>query len=126
MLKEIDAAGAKGTSSSMQFPGIVAISYCWLEPSHPDPHALTARTWWVPALQWYTSERAAVRDKRGGFYDFAVFIDYSAMPQKQLMEGGDEGPGRTPAETQLFKHGLQSLDLMCVSIYRRLYIDACS
>ena len=29
----------------------------WLDPAHPDPRARNLRELWLPALEWYYSER---------------------------------------------------------------------
>ena len=41
----------------VDFPGVVAMSHMWLDPSHPDPAARNLREMWLPALEWYYSER---------------------------------------------------------------------
>lgn len=106
VLAEVEHSVAN--TSTSEFPGLIAISYCWLSREHPDPNCHTMRHFWLPALQWYMSERAATRNKhgrKGSFYDFAVFIDFTAMPQKQ-------GGVRTPEEDSLFAVGISNLDLM--------------
>ena len=37
--------------AKMYFPGLAAISYCWLDPDHPDPAARTMRERWLPVLE---------------------------------------------------------------------------
>ena len=41
----------------MCFPALVALSHCWLSQSHCDPEARNLREVWLPALEWYLSER---------------------------------------------------------------------
>jgi hypothetical protein len=41
----------------MTFPGVVALSHCWLALDHPDPEARNLREKWLPAVEWYFSER---------------------------------------------------------------------
>ena len=41
----------------MTFPGVVALSHCWLAVDHPDPAARNLREKWLPAVEWYFSER---------------------------------------------------------------------
>ena len=44
-------------SKAIAFPSAAALSHMWLDPSHPDPHARNLRDEWLPALEWYYSER---------------------------------------------------------------------
>ena len=87
------------------FPGVVAMSHMWLDPSHPDPAARNLREMWLPALEWYYSERVRqlanpdpdldrAMDASGAFLsdeavraaaDFGLFVDLASMCQK---EGG--------------------------------------
>ena len=46
-----------GRSISIAFPSSASASYMWLDPAHPDPQARTLRELWLPALEWYYSER---------------------------------------------------------------------
>lgn len=41
----------------MSFPGVVAMSHCWLALDHPDPEGRNLREKWLPAIEWYYSER---------------------------------------------------------------------
>jgi hypothetical protein len=115
----------------IEFPSVAAMSHMWLDPSHPDPEAKNLRTQWLPALEWYYSERvrqlttkhgdeARAKDASGAALsdeavlaaaDFGVFIDLTAMCQKEEKEPGAE-PLRTETETALFKFALGSLDVI--------------
>ena len=54
----------------------------WLDPEHPDPAGRNMRELWLPALEWYYSERVS---RLGGeelsdeavlaAADFAIFIE---------------------------------------------------
>ena len=116
--------GTKG-EVEVAFPGVVAMSHMWLDPSHPDPAARNLREMWLPALEWYYSERVRqlalpdyfyrrVEDASGAALsdeavraaaDFGLFVDLASMCQK-------EGGARTPAEEALFRHALGSLDVV--------------
>ena len=50
----------------------------WLDPSHPDPHARNLRDEWLPALEWYYSER--VRQ-----------LSCTALSDEALLEAADFG-----------------------------------
>ena len=63
----------------------------WLDPEHPDPAGRNMRELWLPALEWYYSERVAMlheeapQDAKSGealsdeavlaAADFAIFIE---------------------------------------------------
>ena len=114
--------GVKG-EVEVFFPGVVAMSHMWLDPSHPDPAARNLREMWLPAIEWYYSERvrqladpqrdraedasgAALSDEAvRAAADFGLFVDLASMCQK-------EGGARTPAEDALFRHALGSLDVV--------------
>ena len=122
---EYRAVTQYGSPVEIAFPSIVAISHMWLDPEHPDPHARNLRERWLPAIEWYYSER--VRQLTDGGYnkakdadgcalsdaavmagaDFGLFIDLSAMVQKDPATGE-----RTAIEVGLFKHALGSLDVI--------------
>ena len=105
------------------FPGIVALSYCWLDRHHPDPEDRTMMELWLPALEWYFAERVSMivrlADAHGAEdppgrdvldrADYGVFIDFSSM-----MQHPDDANGirRTPTEEGLFKHALHNLDVV--------------
>ena len=75
----------------MTFPGVVALSHCWLALEHPDPEARNLKETWLPAVEWYFSERVrraweARNRKREGWAgvsdaellercDFGIFIE---------------------------------------------------
>lgn len=133
---EYDRLGKGGTNGApatnyiyVAFPSAVALSHMWLDPSHPDPHAKNLRELWMPALEWYYAERirqltmntVVMRETRAWLNwgrhflsdedvrsaaDFGVFIDLASMCQK-------EGGQRTAVEEALFRHALQSLDIIC-------------
>ena len=117
----------KDAAISIAFPSAAALSHMWLDPSHPDPHARNLRDEWLPALEWYYSERVRqlaidtyhnsdqrAKDPDGqplsdeavrSAADFGVFIDLCSMCQK-------EDDRRTPVEDALFRHALNSLDVI--------------
>ena len=53
----------KETGAEMTFPGVVALSHCWLALDHPDPEARNLREKWLPAVEWYFSERVRRADE---------------------------------------------------------------
>ena len=87
----------------------------WLHPTHPDPEAKNLRQIWLPALEWIYSERVRQQVQNSvspindaavlAAADFGVFIDLTSMCQK---EGGE----RNKVEEALFRHSLQSLDVI--------------
>ena len=111
-------------------PSPIAPSVCrWLSAVHPDPQAKNLREIWLPALEWYYSER--VRQLTTNFVgatdrckdandnelsdeavleaaDFGLFIDLASMCQKEEKEPGG-GETRTEEEDKLFRHALGSL-----------------
>lgn len=116
----------------MTFPAVVVLSHCWLALEHPDPEARNLREKWLPALEWYFSERVQracvarepqpwmkISEVRRAAWagasdaellercDFGVFIDLTAMCQKDAAVGA-----RTEVEDRLFKHALSSLDVL--------------
>ncbi len=121
-LQSTDYAGKKW-EVEVAFPSVVAMSHMWLDPSHPDPAARNLREMWLPALEWYYSERvrqlahprhgratdasgAALSDEAvRAAADFGLFVDLASMCQK-------EDDKRTPAEDALFRHALGSLDVV--------------
>jgi hypothetical protein len=123
------------SNAIMTFPGMVVLSHCWLALEHPDPEARNLRENWLPALEWYFSERVqracVARDPQPWMKisearctawagasdvellercDFGVFIDLTAMCQKDQKNAAV--PGRTEVEERLFKHALSSLDIL--------------
>ena len=93
----------------------------WLSKDHPDPDAKNLRNIWLPALEWYYSERVRqlyrCMDANGNALsdaewleaaDFGLFIDLASMCQKE----GDQNK-RTAVEEALFRHALNSLDIIC-------------
>ena len=122
---EYRAVTVRGNPVAMAFPSIVAISHMWLDPEHPDPHARNLRERWLPAIEWYYSERVRQLTRGGqsnpkdadgrelsdaavlSAADFGLFIDLSAMVQKDPATGE-----RTAIEVGLFKHALGSLDVI--------------
>merc|ERR1719387_10189 len=118
--------------AKMCFPGLMACSYCWLHPDHPDPDARTMRERWLPVFEWYFSERVhrngkVDSDKRTGRNrytwsfegseaellersDFGVFIDYGSMCQRNA-----EGT-RSDTDEKFFMHALHSLDIIFAHI----------
>ena len=75
-------------------------SHRWLDPSHPDPEAKNLRERWLPALEWYYSERLKQLDGADDAAtwkmlsdealmeaaDFGVFIDLASMMQHEKEE----------------------------------------
>ena len=91
-----------GESISIAFPSSASASYMWLDPAHPDPQARTLRELWLPAIQWYFSERVrqlttsmaasiAPKTRRGApsdaavraGADFGLFVDLASMCQRR-------------------------------------------
>jgi len=130
MVKAAEGGGYTPTANKeyedIAFPSAAALSHMWLAPEHPDPHGRNLRDEWLPALEWFYSERVRqltlnsigdedrAKDAAGApltdeavleAADFGVFIDLSSMPQK---EGGE----RTDVEDALFRHALESLDVI--------------
>lgn len=71
LLKELGDTNARrglfevDNRAGMLFPGLVSCSYCWVDREHPDPRAETMRQLWLPAFEWYLSERVlALRSVR--------------------------------------------------------------
>ena len=100
---------------AMRFPPFVIVSYAWLSKEHPDPDGRQLQEVLAPALEWYMSERArlAVEDAYaeedlGGAApapagpDFAVFVDFAGLWQKERSDEQDASFGR----------GLASMDLL--------------
>ena len=96
----LDALQAACTPVS--FLPIIAISYPWLTPSHPDPQGehlqLVAR---VLATLFRGTSRLQQRARRAGRW--GVFWDFGSLHQHR------EGVPRTPEETALFQEGLSTL-----------------
>lgn len=127
LLREVEAS-CTSEGGYMAFPGVVACSYCWLSQAHPDPEGRTVREIWLPALEWYLSERLVYlqqndptmidrsEEEKLAACDFGVFIDYVSMMQRDAGgaagAGGEPGgePGRTATEQALFERALGSLD----------------
>jgi hypothetical protein len=61
--------------SQLTVVSIVAISYCWLHPVHPDPHGKHLRE-----LQRAIHLRLQLRGP-GQIQDLAIFLDYASLPQ---------------------------------------------
>ena len=104
--------GSKGPSSHTLTPATPPSDLRWLSDKHPDPEAKNLRGIWLPALEWFYSERVrqlteidGVRDAHClsdeavmAAADFGVFIDTVAIYQRFERE-------RTEAEEALFKQG---------------------
>ena len=93
-------AGAAEHDNFDQLLPIVAISFCWASPTHPDPngHQLTVV---ANALQLEAPKYASY-----GFEDMGVFWDWLSIYQK------DAQGNRTVAETEGFGFALkQTMDL---------------
>ena len=104
--------GSKGPSSHTLTPATPPSDLRWLSDKHPDPEAKNLRGIWLPALEWFYSERVRQlmgdRDDRDlniadaeavmAAADFGVFIDTVAIYQRFERE-------RTEAEEALFQQG---------------------
>jgi hypothetical protein len=77
---------------------IIALSYMWLHPSHPDPKGTTLRTL-AAMLQSYLDDGFPVW---GVFWDFVSLYQHSSPHTGQL---------RTPQEESKFQEGLKSLSI---------------
>jgi hypothetical protein len=87
---------------------IVAISYCWIHPVHPDP-----KSEHLKIISRAIMLRLALKGP-GRITDLAVFLDYCSMPQHG--EHGPEydpqpGQQRSPQEQATFKCGLRNVNL---------------
>ena len=71
------------------FPSAVAMSHMWLDPHHPDPDAKNLREIWLPALEWFYSER--VRQLTYCFCDEARVKDAYGTPlsDEAVLEAAD-------------------------------------
>ena len=80
---------------------IVSVSHPWLQPDHPDPMGVN-----LHRLAGMLMELMRTLDGNFGKGPLAVMIDFSSMMQK-----GNQGEERTPAEAALFAKALPSLTL---------------
>ena len=121
----MDTAAQEEEAPATVFPSIAALSHLWETEYSPDPTQRNLREQWLPALEWYMSERvrrlthdkygdvqravdadgkalsdAAVRDAA----DFGVFIDFASIPQMEKKKK------RKPVDQVLFGHALGNLD----------------
>eukprot|EP00961_Rhodomonas_salina_P224419 3033997-Rhodomonas_salina.1 len=107
MAKERKCRDTKG-EDFIFFPGIVAVSYAWADPSHPDPNGDQMRQL-GPATEWYLSERSRLRQRvkrelnASGYPEakiseneapnsvmFGVFLDYMCLHQAPFSEVEEE------------------------------------
>ena len=100
---------------AMRFPPFVIVSYAWLDKEHPDADGRQLCEVLAPALHFYMAERARLIHKKDDYRsdagdtmiaptgaDFAVFVDYSSLWQKE----------RTDDQSLSFSRGLQRMDLL--------------
>jgi hypothetical protein len=93
---------------------LIAVSYMWLEPGHPDPrrHNLELLT---NVLSVYCSVpshgTSAHNSPEGPQQRWAVFLDYLSLHQKP----------RTPREDMLFKKGLEGLGTLYGHMFTRVF-----
>ena len=80
-------------SAAMTFPGVVALSHCWLALDHPDPAGRNLREKWLPAVEWYFSERVRracdARDQPG--VSAAMRSAFEGVSDAELLERCDFG-----------------------------------
>ena len=92
---------------AMRFSPFVVASYAWLSPEHSDPDSRQLREVLAPAIEWYMSERARLADGNDDYaqhgaptpcladgIDFAIFVDFSGLWQKERDEEQDASFGR--------------------------------
>jgi hypothetical protein len=87
-----------GEPAAMTFPGVVALSHCWLALDHPDPEARNLREKWLPAVEWYFSERVRraceAREDEGGRFSSvseARRAAWAGVSDAELLERCDFG-----------------------------------
>jgi hypothetical protein len=87
---------------------VVAVSYPWLSPAHPDPrgHHLRVLCAALRLLCAEPAEASATSKGPGGTQRYGVFIDFASLPQHP---DAAHGVLRTESEDALFKEGLGSL-----------------
>mmetsp|Transcript_33628 Transcript_33628/g.73187 ORF Transcript_33628/g.73187 Transcript_33628/m.73187 type:complete len:527 (-) Transcript_33628:126-1706(-) len=100
--------GPSELSIMIQYIEVVAISYCWLHPVHPDPLGIRLR-----ALKQAVSLRLALEGP-GSVHDLAIFLDYMSLPQNgeaPPLEDPQPGESRSPTEMTIFSEALRSVNL---------------
>ena len=99
---------AYGKTMGMGFPALTAMSHCWLGSDHPDIEGRNLREIWLPALEWYYSERvrrAVYLRKWGGWLKDgttlkdgtgthenavpSVCVEWTGLSDEQLMDACD-------------------------------------
>jgi len=60
---------------------IIAISFCWLTPAHPDPEGLQLATV-VSVLERELPKYARAKDSFSGVQDMGIFWDWASLSQK--------------------------------------------
>ena len=67
----------------------------WLSKDHPDPHAKNLRDIWLPALEWYYSERVRqltyVSNHRGADESRAKDANGTPLSDEAVKEAADFG-----------------------------------
>jgi len=87
---------------------IVAISYSWLHPVHPDPTGQHLHT-----LKKAITERLAFKGPAHVF-DIAIFLDYMSLPQMKEtgpLANPEIGMVRTESESMAFEKALRDINL---------------
>ena len=75
----------------MTFPGVVALSHCWLALAHPDPDARNLREKWLPAIEWYYSERVNRACGARRYTSRANHAAWKGVSDAELLERCDFG-----------------------------------
>jgi len=99
---------ASTTKKSMP---ILALSYCWLSPEHPDPKGTTLQLVAKKCQQMLLDKDKSSFPRFGVFWDYASLYQHPKPSKKRF---------RTKDESKLFEQGLQSLHLVYSHPYCRL------
>ena len=83
--------GSKGASSHTLTPATPPSDLRWLSDKHPDPEAKNLRGIWLPALEWFYSER--VRQLTYRYSNEARATDATGTPlsDEAVMAAADFG-----------------------------------
>ena len=63
----------------------------WLSKDHPDPRAKNLRDIWLPALEWYYSERVRQLTSRGRSEERAKDANGTPLSDEAVKEAADFG-----------------------------------
>lgn len=85
---------------------IVAVSYPWLSPFHPDPHGRHLATIGKAIEQWYTYFSKEYQ------WDLAIFLDWCSLPQEP----------RTGEEEERYLRGMTDVHLWYMSQWTDVWL----